>query len=173
MTLPRAAPLRPPKAPNLLVAPVDYRQQYIDQLTNALRLYFNQIDNGMASLLSPAGGGLLQFPNGAFFQDGSTLLTAAMTNVSTTDIQVVSTADFVLTTGGLVIGTELISYTGKTATSFTGITRGVFGSTKAAHSIGNAETAEKKQLRLQIAGMTANTIKSGMQLMGIRVPERM
>ena len=42
-----------------------------------------------------------------------------------------------------------------------------------AHSIGNAETAEKKQLRLQIAGMTANTIKSGMQLMGIRVPERM
>jgi len=62
MTIPRSAPLRPPKAPNLLVAPVDYRQQYIDQLNNALRLYFNQIDNGMASLLSPAGGGLLQFP---------------------------------------------------------------------------------------------------------------
>jgi hypothetical protein len=62
MTLTRAAPLRPPKAPNLLVAPVDYRQQYVDQLNNALRLYFNQIDNGMASLLSPSGGGLLQFP---------------------------------------------------------------------------------------------------------------
>jgi hypothetical protein len=62
MTLARKAPLRPPKAPNLLVAPVDYRQQYIDQLNNALRLYFNQIDNGMASLLSPYGGGLLEFP---------------------------------------------------------------------------------------------------------------
>jgi len=62
MTLTRAAPLRPPKAPNLLVAPVDYRQQYIDQLNNALRLYFNQIDNSLQSLLSPTGGGLLQFP---------------------------------------------------------------------------------------------------------------
>ena len=48
-----------------------------------------------------------------------------------------------------------------------------FNSFYTEHSIGNAETAEKKQLRLKIAGMTANTIKSGMQLMGIRVPERM
>jgi hypothetical protein len=62
VTLTRAAPLRPPKAPNLLVAPVDYRQQYVDQLNNALRLYFNQIDNSLQSLLSPTGGGLLQFP---------------------------------------------------------------------------------------------------------------
>lgn len=37
--------LRPSKAPNLLVAPIVYDQRYIDQLTNALRLYFNQIDN--------------------------------------------------------------------------------------------------------------------------------
>ena len=66
MTLTRAAPLRPPKAPNLLVAPVDYRQQYVDQLNNALRLYFNQIDNSLQSLLAPAGGGLLQFPSGSF-----------------------------------------------------------------------------------------------------------
>ena len=37
--------LRPPKAPNLLIAPVVYDQRYVDQLNNALRLYFNQIDN--------------------------------------------------------------------------------------------------------------------------------
>jgi hypothetical protein len=55
-------PLRPPKAPNLLIAPTEYQQRYIDQLNNALRLYFNQIDNGMGSLLAPTGGGLLQFP---------------------------------------------------------------------------------------------------------------
>jgi arginyl-tRNA synthetase len=48
-----------------------------------------------------------------------------------------------------------------------------FNSFYAEHSIANAETEIKKQLRLQIAGMTANTIQSGMQLMGIRVPERM
>jgi hypothetical protein len=37
--------IRPSKAPNLLVAPIDYRQQYQDQMNNALRLYFNQVDN--------------------------------------------------------------------------------------------------------------------------------
>lgn len=38
-------PLRSSKAPNLLIAPVSYAQQYQDQLNNALRLYFNQVDN--------------------------------------------------------------------------------------------------------------------------------
>lgn len=37
--------IRPSKAPNLLIAPVEYTQQYQDQMNNALRLYFNQIDN--------------------------------------------------------------------------------------------------------------------------------
>jgi hypothetical protein len=55
-------PLRPPKAPNLLVAPIVYDQRYVDQLTNALRLYFNQIDNGMGFLLSDTGGSTLSLP---------------------------------------------------------------------------------------------------------------
>ena len=41
------------------------------------------------------------------------------------------------------------------------------------HSVMNAESAEKKQLRLQLAEMAANVIASGMGLLGIRVPERM
>jgi arginyl-tRNA synthetase len=41
------------------------------------------------------------------------------------------------------------------------------------HSVLNAESPEKKQLRLQIASLTANTISSAMHLLGIRVPERM
>ena len=48
-----------------------------------------------------------------------------------------------------------------------------FNSFYTEHSIANAESEEKKQLRLQIATMTANVIKSSMQLLGIRVPERM
>ena len=56
-------PLRPPKAPNLLVAPVSYAQLYQDQLNNALRLYFNQIDNGLFSLLNPNGGSYISFPH--------------------------------------------------------------------------------------------------------------
>ena len=54
--------LRPPKAPNLLVAPIVYDQRYVDQLTNALRLYFNQIDNGLGFLLSGTGGATLSLP---------------------------------------------------------------------------------------------------------------
>ncbi len=41
------------------------------------------------------------------------------------------------------------------------------------HSVANAETEEKKSLRLQLSLMTANVIRSGMALLGIRVPERM
>jgi hypothetical protein len=136
MTLARSAPLRPPKAPNLLIAPVSYAQLYQDQLNNALRLYFNQIDNGMASLLAPTGGGLLQFPNGAFSQDGYTTLTNAIPNSSSTaNIVVASTANFA-SAGTLLIESELIGYTGKTATSFTGITRSVNGSSGSSHSAG-------------------------------------
>lgn len=55
--------LRPSKAPNLLVAPVDYSQRYVDQINNALRLYFNQVDNVSGTLLSPNGGHYLSFPH--------------------------------------------------------------------------------------------------------------
>jgi arginyl-tRNA synthetase len=41
------------------------------------------------------------------------------------------------------------------------------------HSVMNAESADKKQLRLLICEFTANVIASAMQLLGIRVPERM
>jgi len=40
-------------------------------------------------------------------------------------------------------------------------------------SIGNAESEDKKQLRLQLAMLTATVLKSGMQLLGAEVPERM
>ncbi len=48
-----------------------------------------------------------------------------------------------------------------------------FNSFYTEHSIANAETSAKKQLRLQLASITANIIKSGMSLLGIKVPERM
>jgi hypothetical protein len=72
-------PLRPPKAPNLLVAPIVYDQRYIDQLTNALRLYFNQIDNGMGELLSGTGGSSLSLPFIAASDSTDQLATASDT----------------------------------------------------------------------------------------------
>jgi arginyl-tRNA synthetase len=41
------------------------------------------------------------------------------------------------------------------------------------HSVANAETEEKKILRWQLCELTAQTIKTGMALLGIQVPERM
>jgi len=81
-------PLRPSKAPNLLIAPTEYQQRYIDQLNNALRLYFNQIDNSLSSLLSGAGGAGLSFPYGAFSSDQdqtATANTATLMTLNTTD----------------------------------------------------------------------------------------
>ena len=128
--------LRPPKAPNLLIAPIAYSQLYQDQLLNALRLYFNQIDNFAQPFSSNTGGAFLKFPNGAFHQDGYTTLTNAIPNSSSTANIVVGSTTGFASTGAILIGQELITYTGKTATSFTGITRSEYGSTGSSHSAG-------------------------------------
>jgi hypothetical protein len=135
----RTAPLIVPSTPVLPVAPQEYERQYQDQFANVLRLYFNQLQNFNQLFTTNTGGALLKFPNGAFHQDGATTLTGSMTNVSTTPIPVASTALFA-TAGHLLIGTELIAYTGKTSTTFTGITRGVYGTTNTSHSSGVAVT---------------------------------
>lgn len=48
-----------------------------------------------------------------------------------------------------------------------------FNSFYSEHSISNAASEEKKQLRLQLSQLTAQTLKNGMSVLGIRVPERM
>lgn len=48
--------LRSSNAPNLPIAPVEYAQQYQDQLNNALRLYFGQIDNFTQAVVIPSFG---------------------------------------------------------------------------------------------------------------------
>lgn len=48
-----------------------------------------------------------------------------------------------------------------------------FNSFYTEHSVMNAESAEKKMLRLKLAAITAQIIANGMKLLGIRVPERM
>ena len=49
--------LIPPKAPNLLLAPpAEYEPQYQEQLNNALRLYFAQVDNFAQGINVPPSG---------------------------------------------------------------------------------------------------------------------
>lgn len=142
-------------APSLPLAPREWNAQYQDQYSNVLRLYFNRLDSFISKLaaITYTDGTLLQFPNGAFYQDGTTTLTASMSNVSTAPIQVVSTAQFE-NSGHLLIATELVAYTGKTATTFTGITRGVYGTTNVSHAIGtNVSEAQ---------GVTSPTASAGL-----------
>jgi len=66
---------------------------------------------------------------------------SAGTGGSGTTINVASTANFPSSgTNFILVGTEEISYTGVTATSFTGITRNVRGTTNASHSTGATVT---------------------------------
>ncbi len=44
---------------------------------------------------------------------------------------------------------------------------------KYTYSVRDAESEDKRKLRLQIASLTANTIRQSMKFLGIRVPERM
>ena len=64
----------------------------------------------------------------------------ALTSTATT-LTVDSTADFE-GAGFIRIGNEVLAYTGKTATSFTGLTRGAGGTTAAAHTVDAVITQE-------------------------------
>lgn len=103
---------------------------------------------------------------GAFYFDYSTTLTGNITNVQTT-IPVTSTTGF-SSVGSVIIGAELITYTGITATSFTGCTRGAAGSPNKSHNTGDAvngaqtataNTSTTLQLNTTTAsnGVTLNT----------------
>jgi hypothetical protein len=126
-------------APNLPLATEEYSRAYADQLNNVLRLYFNRLDSILGQLqvgsVTTSGAGFT-FPSGAFHQDGYTTLTNAIpTSGSTATIVVGSTTNFA-SAGTILIQKELISYTGKTATTFTGITRSQYGSSGASHAAG-------------------------------------
>lgn len=50
-------------APALPTAPIDYDQRRDDQLNYSLRLYFNLLDNYLATISGPLGGGVLGIPH--------------------------------------------------------------------------------------------------------------
>ena len=57
-----AVPLRPSKAPNLIVTRPEYDMQQQELFRNQLRLYFNEIDNFSSAILSGTGGSSLSLP---------------------------------------------------------------------------------------------------------------
>jgi hypothetical protein len=79
---------RPVVQPRLPAAPPQYDAQFIEQYSNILRLYFNQLDNLTGVLLGESGGRFVQFPYGAFSSDQdqtTTANTATLMTLNTTD----------------------------------------------------------------------------------------
>lgn len=127
-------------APALPQPTQNFDVAYFQQFNNVLRLYFNQLDTLLGQLVSVINDGSgITFPYGAFHQDGNTTLSSGITNVSTTPISVASTSGFP-SSGYILIGSEIIQFTGITTTTFTGITRGALGTTNVAHTAGAAVT---------------------------------
>ena len=108
--------------------------------------YYQYYHVGPADQVGVYGWGISQF-GGTAANPQTTTLNGALnadafgTGGSGTTINVASTAGFPSTgTNYFQVGSEEISYTGTTATSFTGITRNVRGTTNAAHSNGATVT---------------------------------
>jgi hypothetical protein len=75
-------------APRLPTPPREWDDIYQNQLNNALRLYFERLDNIFASILDTAGGKFLSFPYGAFSSyadQPTTANTATLMTLDTTD----------------------------------------------------------------------------------------
>jgi hypothetical protein len=108
--------------------------------------YFQYYHVGPAEQVGVFGYGISQW-GGTVTSPQTTTLNGALNNDafgtggSGTTINVASTTGFPSTgTNFIQVGTEEISYTGITSTSFTGITRAVRGTTRAAHSDGATVT---------------------------------
>lgn len=88
-------------APRLPVPPREWDELYQNQLNNALKLYFERLDNLFISVLDTAGGKFLSFPYGAFSSYVDQTTTA-----NTATVMTFNTTDFA--SGVSVVGTNKI-----------------------------------------------------------------
>lgn len=99
---------RPPFLP---VAPQEYESRFHNQHSDVLRLYFNQLDNTLASIIGSNGGQYVDCPNGLFFNTADQ--TYAATNTAypvvfnttylnnAVALQALSTSRVAVTVGGI------------------------------------------------------------------------
>jgi hypothetical protein len=100
------------KSPALPLAPVQYTQQYQDQLNNILRLYFNQIDTLIGQLRLDKLN-TLGLPYGSF---ADTTTQTALANTAT--VMTLNTTDF-------ASGVSIVTSGGK-ASRITAVTAGIY-----------------------------------------------
>lgn len=70
------SPIQNPPPPNLPLATAEYERRYQDQFANILRLYFNRLQNALATLFNRLGGSYLNFPYAAIQRTTDVLFTA-------------------------------------------------------------------------------------------------
>ena len=80
---------RPVVQPRLPAAPDQYSAEFIEQYSNILRLYFNQLDNLTGVVLGESGGRFIRFPYGAFSSNQDQTVTA-----NTATLMTLNTTDF-------------------------------------------------------------------------------
>lgn len=135
--------------------------------TSTTEKFLTQTGNGSVSA-APVwriiGPGDINTQYGAFYYDDSTTLNGGISNTDTT-ITVVSTAGF-STTGAFIIGGELVTYTGKTGTTFTGCVRGAAGSQAASHLTGAAVSGAQVAVAntVTLAQLNTTTLSNGVSL---------
>lgn len=104
--------LNKPTAPALPNGPLSYYQQFMDQYSRVLRLYFNLLDGVFQRLLGTRGGQYLDFPRGSFYDttnqhDGSATVPYAMRFNSTAYSSGVSVAPRMAVVTGSIATTTL------------------------------------------------------------------
>jgi hypothetical protein len=93
---------RPPFLP---VAPQEYESRFHNQHSDVLRLYFNQMDNALASIIGGNGGQYVDCPNGLFFNTVDQTIAAANTAYPVVyDQTYLSNAVSLSTTSRILIG---------------------------------------------------------------------
>lgn len=95
--------LRFPPAPNLPLAPREWEVRYQDQYSNILRLYFNQLSNGLQQLTNTRGGHRLSFPHGSFYD------TTDQTIASTTTVYFINLNSTAMSSGVRVVDSNKIT----------------------------------------------------------------
>jgi hypothetical protein len=95
-------------APNLPLAPNEYERRYFDQLTNTMRLYFNQLDKILSQLNASNQAAVINVPYLAVQDTVSHTVTANTANAMTFDTvdysnncSLVSTSQFKVTYAGI------------------------------------------------------------------------
>ncbi len=118
----------------------------------------NAITGAAVMTNATLGSSIAQFtvvnrhPSGGMYASSAATLTAAATAAATT-FTVNSTTNYA-NSGWLVVGSEIVGYTAKTATSFTGLSRGLRGTQAAAYTIGKA--LQQNQCDLSSTGAVKN-----------------